>query len=133
MTEHIGSCLCGAVKFSAHGEFHSFYLCHCQFCQKDSGSAHAANLFAQPATLTWLASPDAVTVFSLPQTRHKKSFCKQCGSPLPTMHDTGLLAIPAGCLDSGIYIEPTAHLFTASKAAWDHNLEALPAFDALPT
>ena len=47
MTDYVGSCLCGAVKFEVHGDFDSFYLCHCRYCQKDTGSAHAANLFSQ--------------------------------------------------------------------------------------
>ena len=53
MTDHVGSCLCGTVRFKVEGEFDSFYLCHCQHCQKDTGSAHAANLFSSSAKLIW--------------------------------------------------------------------------------
>jgi hypothetical protein len=41
---HLGSCLCGAVRFEVEGDFQQFYLCHCGRCRNDSGSAHAANL-----------------------------------------------------------------------------------------
>ena len=40
-----GSCLCGEIRFEIEGEFELFYLCHCEYCRKDTGSAHAANLF----------------------------------------------------------------------------------------
>jgi hypothetical protein len=40
-----GSCLCGEIRFEIEGEFERFYLCHCEYCRKDTGSAHAANLF----------------------------------------------------------------------------------------
>jgi len=65
MTDHFGSCLCGTVRFEVQGEFQSFYLCHCQHCRKDTGSAHAANLFAQSAKLKWVAGTNAVTFFPL--------------------------------------------------------------------
>lgn len=132
MTNYLGSCLCGTAKFEVQGEFESFYLCHCQHCQKDTGSAHAANLFSQSAKLTWLAGSDSVTTFTLPGTRHNKSFCKFCGSALPSTRNAGLLVIPAGCLDTEVSMLPTAHIFTTSKAAWDRELAALPKFDALP-
>jgi len=132
MTVHSGSCLCGAVKFEVQGSFDSFYLCHCQHCQKDTGSAHAANLFSQSAKLTWLAGEDAVTSFTLPGTRHSKSFCKLCGSALPSSQLEGLLVVPAGCLDSRISMVPTAHIFISSRAAWDVERGELPEFVGLP-
>ncbi|ERP89121.1 aldehyde-activating protein [Marinobacter sp. ES-1] len=132
MTEHSGSCLCGTVTFDVKGEFDSFYLCHCQHCQKDTGSAHAANLFSHSAKLAWLSGADAVTSFLLPGTRHSKSFCKRCGSALPNTQIPGLLVVPAGCLDTDIAMLPTAHIFSSSKAAWDEALEKLPNFEGLP-
>jgi hypothetical protein len=132
MTNHFGSCLCGTVKFEVQGDFDSFYLCHCQHCQKDTGSAHAANLVSQSARLIWLAGADAVTSFTLLGTRHNKSFCKLCGSALPSTQIAGLLVVPVGCLDSEISMLPTAHLFTSSKAAWDRELGDVPKFEGLP-
>lgn len=132
MTDYFGSCLCGNAKFKVQGKFDGFYLCHCQHCQKDTGSAHAANLFSKSAKLTWLAGSDSVTTFTLADTRHKKSFCKFCGSALPSTHDAGLLVTPAGCLDTEVSMSPTAHIFTSSKAVWDKGLGDVPEFKGLP-
>ena len=132
MTDHVGSCLCGIVNFEVKGDFNGFYLCHCQHCQKDTGSAHAANLFSQSAKLVWRSGADAVTSFTLPGTRHNKSFCKLCGSALPNTQIPDLLVIPAGCLDTKISIVPTAHIFSSSKAVWDEGLGDLPKFEGLP-
>lgn len=132
MCVYFGSCLCGTAKFEVQGELDSFYLCHCQHCQKDTGSAYAANLFSQSAKLTWLTGTDSVTTFTLPNTQHRKSFCKLCGCALPNTHSAGLLVIPAGCLDSKVAISPTAHIYTASKANWESKLDALVKFDGLP-
>jgi len=135
MTDHFGSCLCGTVSFEIKGDFDSFYLCHCKHCQKDTGSAHAANLFSQSAKLVWRSGADFVTSFTLPGTRHSRSFCKLCGSALPALPNTqiaGLLVVPAGCLDTEISMVPTAHIFSSSKAAWDRELGEVPEFERLP-
>jgi hypothetical protein len=76
-----GSCLCGEIRFEIEGEFEHFYLCHCEYCRKDTGSAHAANLFSSTATLRWLSGANKVTQFNLPATRHTKCFCPKCGYP----------------------------------------------------
>jgi hypothetical protein len=132
MTDHSGSCLCGTVSFEVKGDFDSFYLCHCRHCQKDTGSAHAANLFSQSAQLLWHSGADAVTAFQLPGTRHYKSFCKRCGSALPSTQPPGLLVVPAGCLDTAIDLSPTAHIFVSSKAAWEEKAGDVPTFEKLP-
>lgn len=132
MTIHRGSCLCGTVKFEIEGEFDSFFLCHCKHCQKDTGSAHAANLFSQSAQLNWQVGEEAVTSFTLPDSRHSKSFCKHCGSALPNTQNERLLVVPAGCLDRPVAIAPTAHIFTKSKAEWEDTMAAAPEFTGLP-
>lgn len=133
-TRHYGSCLCGAVRFEVEGSFERFFLCHCSFCRKDTGSAHAANLFSTTAKLTWLAGENEVTTYNLPSTRHAKSFCRTCGSALPRRLPAGgaALIVPAGSLESPITIRPDAHIFSASRADWDRELETVPMIDRLP-
>ncbi|WP_088329415.1 GFA family protein [Lacimicrobium sp. SS2-24] len=132
MSEHLGTCLCGTVTFTIQGDFDCFYLCHCRHCQKDTGSAHGANLFSQSAQLTWLSGAQAVTSFTLNGTRHSKSFCQHCGSALPNTQAEGMLVVPAGCLDTPVALLPSAHLFCASKAAWETDLDRVPCYEKLP-
>jgi hypothetical protein len=133
-SRHSGRCLCGDVRFEIAGEFESFYLCHCDYCRKDTGSAHAANLFSSTASLHWLAGADHVKRFDLPATRHSKCFCGNCGSALPMLQMNGaLLVVPAGSLDSEVLIRPNAHIFFSSRAGWDDALEKIPRFDGFPS
>jgi hypothetical protein len=130
---YTGSCLCGEVRFEIAGEFEHFYLCHCEYCRKDTGSAHAANLFSSTAALKWVSGQDKVRQFNLPATRHNRCFCGTCGSPLPMIQMKGqLLVVPAGSLDSELPMRPDAHLFMSSKACWDDALEKIPTFDRFP-
>ncbi|TYC51202.1 GFA family protein [Rhodobacterales bacterium] len=133
MTLHKGSCLCGAVAFTIKGDLQAFFLCHCSRCRKVSGSAHAANLFAPDATITWESGEKNARIYSHPETRFGRSFCCECGGALPRKAADGKsLVIPAGCLDTPVEINPTAHIFTASRANWDHDLETVPMYDELP-
>src|SRR5579883_951232 len=113
-----GSCLCGKARFEIAGTFERFYLCHCEFCRKDTGSAYAANLFSSTASLRWISGEDQVRQFELPGTRHSRCFCSTCGSALPMMQlDAKLLVVPAGSLNSELHMRPTAHIFISSKAS----------------
>lgn len=134
MTEkHSGSCLCGRVSFEVTGEFQNFFFCHCSHCRKGTGSAHAANLFSTTAQLAWTGGEDSIKTYALPGTRHAKSFCTECGAALPMQDSTGsLVMVPAGSLDSDLAVKPTAHIFMASRANWDEELETAPKFDKYP-
>lgn len=128
-----GSCLCGEITFEIIGEFESFFLCHCERCRKDTGSAHAANLFSSSARLIWLSGKDKAKIFDFKSEGHIKSFCSNCGSALPSMQmDGGLLVVPAGSLDSDVPIKPQGHIYWGNKANWDDALEKIVKFNQLP-
>lgn len=130
-SQFAGSCLCGEVRYTVEGSFERFYLCHCSHCRKDTGSAHAANLFSSTAKLTWLSGQSTITTYKLPGTRHARSFCANCGSALP-FSSTDMLVVPAGSLDTDVAIAPDGNIFTASRAAWDHDLNMAPAYTSFP-
>ncbi|HYD16120.1 MAG TPA: GFA family protein [Hyphomicrobium sp.] len=132
-SKHAGSCLCGEIRFEIIGEFERFFLCHCGRCRKDTGSAHAANLFSSTAKLTWLSGQSKIKSFRVASTRHQKSFCGECGSALPNVQMNGaLLVVPAGSLDSAVEAKPDAHIFVASSADWDRCLDDVQRIDGLP-
>lgn len=127
-----GSCLCGAVRFDIEGAFDAFYLCHCGRCRKDTGTAHAANLFASTARLLWRQGEDKVRTFRLEDTRHARAFCARCGSAMP-YESEGSVVVPAGSLDTPLAIAPQAHLFVSCRAEWDQHLEEIRGFEGLPS
>ncbi|MGE4571317.1 MAG: GFA family protein [Candidatus Izemoplasmatales bacterium] len=131
--KYYGSCLCGEITFEIEGDFDNFYLCHCEKCRKDSGSAHAANLFSSSAKLKWLSGEEKPKTYNHRLEGHIKSFCPNCGSALPNIQMNGkLLVVPAGSLDSDVYLKPQGHIFFASKANWDSDLEKVDKYDVLP-
>lgn len=130
---YTGSCLCRKVTFEILGAFDRFFLCHCEYCRKDTGSAHAANLFSSTAKLKWLSGEDNIKTFDFESSGHIKSFCSDCGSALPNIQINGtLLVVPAGSLDCDVSIAPQGHIFVSHKANWDNDLHTVQKFDELP-
>lgn len=131
--EYLGSCLCKGIKFKVKGDFESFYLCHCRYCRKDTGSAHAANLFSTTAKLEWIKAETEIKNFQPYKSNHVKAFCTNCGSALPNLQMDGkLLVVPAGCLDTKLVKRPDAHIFISNKASWDESLEEINKFERSP-
>ena len=107
-----GSCLCGAVAFTATGVRPTVTFCHCSMCRKTSGHYWAATRadlgnvrFHGDGGLRWYASSDTA----------RRGFCELCGSSLfyqPVGADH--IAIAAGCLDQPTGLAPGKHIFTAS-------------------
>lgn len=129
--KHTGSCLCGAARFAIEGKFDRFMLCHCSRCRKFSGTVHASNLFCNEGKLTWLSGEDKVKFYDVPGTRFMKAFCSECGSPLPRTRGEGVV-VPAGCLETPVEVEPTAHIFVADRAEWEDELGDCRKFDQMP-
>ena len=125
-----GSCLCGAVKYEATGEPKRFYHCHCSRCRKATGSAHASNLFLQPAALKWLSGEAQIRSFKVPEAqRFTNSFCATCGSRLPRQaKDTDIVMIPCGSLNDEAPLKPQARVFSGSRASWSCAGDELPVY-----
>lgn len=131
---YLGGCLCGAVRYEVTGVFEAFMLCHCMRCRRGSGSAHAANVFSETATLRWVAGEQSVRSFRLPETRHARSFCGRCGAAVPSLHMDGVLVVvPAGSLDDPVGLPSPTHIHCADSASWERQCADAPRFAGLPT
>lgn len=134
MNRYTGSCLCGACHYVITGKKpQAMYLCHCSRCRKETGSTHGATVFFDDAQLIWEKGQENITYFRLEHTRKERTFCTTCGSPVPWQDERGYVVLPAGTLDKECDLEPTAHIFIASRASWEDKLIHLPRFEALPT
>ena len=129
-----GSCLCQGVTYQFHGPEFVFQYCHCSRCRKFTGSAHASNIIIDPKQFEWLSGEDLVGRFEHPDAKHFATcFCKNCGSSLPWMAQSGRsIIIPAGTLDADPEIRPTQNIFWDSRAPWREEVDALPQHAELP-
>ena len=115
-----GSCLCGAVAYQLETRLKNFYFCHCEQCRKLTGSAHAANILAEPVSVDWCRGGDKITRYDAPEGRSfTHVFCRDCGSGLPFLNASGkTLFIPAGSLDNAPGIDVDCNIFWDEAPSW---------------
>lgn len=130
-----GSCLCGKVTYSITRHFGIFQYCHCSRCRKFTGSAFSPNLLVSPDDFKWKSGEEFVGRFELEGEKHfATSFCKQCGSSLPWLSQSGKsVVVPAGTLDEKPDISPFQNIFYGSRAPWFEEPGTLPHYDELPS
>ncbi|MFT6052246.1 MAG: hypothetical protein ACI9B9_001895 [Halioglobus sp.] len=128
-----GSCLCGAVTFEVKDEFTQFHLCHCQQCQKVTGSAHASNAFTKPENIQWLSGVDQLKRYDIPGRSFTKVFCATCGSGLPFMPQSGkTLIVPVGSLSHPPTLHPQDHIFWSERLPWFEHTTDCNRHDGFP-
>ena len=129
-----GSCLCGQVSYRVEGPLQTFHLCHCSQCRKSTGTAHAANIFAEADQITWLSGEALIKRYT-PEKEGviSKCFCSHCGSLVPYVSlKSGKLIIPAGSLDSESTIKPADNIFWSDRADWYDDGTASKKFEQWP-
>ena len=117
-----GSCLCGGVRFRGEGEPAMTAVCHCDDCQKQTGTSFSI-LIAVPAGTLEYEGEENLGCFA---TRGEsggavaRSFCKRCGSPLFTTADLmpDVLFVKAGTLHDRSWLRPTHHFFCDQMQPW---------------
>jgi len=114
-----GSCLCGAIGFSATLPSKWCAHCHCSMCRKSHGAGYVtwAGFEADRVEITrggeqlkWFdSSPGA-----------QRGFCKACGSSLFFRSErwAGELHIALGCVDDEIDRAPQANVFFDTHVDW---------------
>jgi hypothetical protein len=129
-----GQCLCGTVQYEIMPPYLDFVFCHCERCQKATGSIHSANIFLDPKQFKWVTGEKEVTLFLHPTAdNYPRAFCKKCGSSVPRFARDGVrFMIPAGGLNEDPGITPTKNIFWSLKQPWDTCQHNLPTFDARP-
>ncbi|MCG8592316.1 MAG: GFA family protein [Proteobacteria bacterium] len=126
-----GSCLCGRFAFELDGPLKFMSHCHCSFCRKVHGAAFATYAGAPAAGFRWRSGEGEQSRYASSKTL-ERPFCPTCGSKVPGSAEGELLFLPMGLLDGDPGARAEAHIFAASKPAWDEINDGLPAFDAAP-
>ncbi len=129
-----GSCLCGAVAYVIDSPPLLARNCHCGRCRKARSAAHAANMFASAEHLHFTRGADQLVAYKVPEAdRFTQTFCRTCGSPMPTINrERGMAVVPMGSLDDSPAVIPDSHIFVGSRAPWFAIADALPQHEEYP-
>lgn len=135
MPNIVGGCLCGGVRYSVDADPELTALCHCEACQKQTGSAFSI-LVAVPKESVRiegrsLAAFESVGASGWPVTRE---FCLGCGSPIlvDASITPDLLWIRGGTLDDRSWLRPQMNIWCDSAQPWVSMDRAIPGFAENP-
>lgn len=115
-----GSCLCGAVRYSADPTKTLHYLCHCGDCRRYGGSAGHYAIVVASTELTVEGEPRVWTKVADSGREVARHFCGDCGGHLFTSPwpEATRYSIKAGTLDNPSAYKPTSETWATSRVEW---------------
>jgi hypothetical protein len=117
--ERSGRCLCGAVRFQAHGEPKWVAHCHCESCRRATSAAFATYAGYPAQAVEWTAQAPRVFASSPGVLR---SFCGNCGSPMSFAGERwpGEIHLFAASFDTPEGLVPQMHVYIEEQLPWVH-------------
>lgn len=119
---HEGGCVCGAVRYRVKAMPQAGLVCHCNWCQRRSGSAFAFVAYFNEADVAFLSGRMTPYEHHSDETGRwlRIEFCAVCGTPVT--HTTelrpGLRGISAGTLDERDWFPIDRHIWSRSARPW---------------
>lgn len=115
-----GGCLCGKVRYSADAEPAFVGLCHCNDCQKFTGSAFAVVIGVPKSAVTVTGTLKGFTKPGGSGQPIERQFCPECGASVIDEANAmpGIVMIGAGTLDDPGWVKPAAQIYCASAQPW---------------
>ena len=122
MTDISGSCLCGSVRYKSTATPELTAICHCDNCQKQTGTAFSIIVAVPENTLTFQGEESLGEYLDQGDSGGavRRRFCRNCGSPLLSIVESvpGLGFIKAGTLEDRSWLAPTMHIWCDTAQPW---------------
>ena len=120
MSQIVGGCLCGNIRYTCEAEPMMMAICHCKNCQKQTSTSFSILVAVPKGSLNIGGELSAYNDQGSSGQAVIRKFCGKCGSPilsdvaaLPTMD-----FLKAGTLDDTSWLKPEAQLWCDSAQSW---------------
>lgn len=125
-----GHCLCGAVQFTVSSAPILTGQCHCDHCQRASGTGHMSLAFFPEAAVQITGNPQSYASPTDTGGTNTRYFCSTCGSRLfgKTTMRPGVLGIAVGAFAKHDWYKPDRIVYNRNKPAWDFMDPSIPTF-----
>lgn len=121
------SCQCGQLSVTTTGEPEAVAICHCEECQRRTGSAFnlgaafdESNVEIEGQYSTYTRTGDLGMEIEF-------HFCPTCGSNVHWLYG-GVHVVAVGCYADPDFPRPTVSLYGKRRHHWMPFLEGIPAF-----
>ena len=129
-----GKCLCGDVSYKINSEPLRMAQCHCEHCQRSTGTGHMSLAFFPRDAVIINGKTNSYTAIADNGGEVTRHFCPKCGSRLFGTNNvlTTMISVAIGCIDEKSWFQPQAIVYHKRKEAWDFIDETLPKFEEMP-
>jgi hypothetical protein len=128
-----GGCACGQMRYRMTSGPLFVHCCHCNDCQRQTGSAFVLNALIETDRVTRISGE--VAEYRMPTDSgrpHDVARCTGCGTAVWSRYGglKVLTFVRAGTLDEPSALPPDVHIYTRSKLPWITLPSGVPAFEA---
>jgi len=117
-----GGCTCGHVRYRLTGKPLIVHACHCTWCQRETGTAHALNALYETDRVEHLkAEPEIILTPSVSGKGQSIARCPNCKVAIWSNYPQAGPAVRfvcVGTMDNPGECPPDIHIFTSSKLPW---------------
>ena len=131
-----GKCLCGSIEYATDAEPVFSIICHCDDCQRQTGTAFSMTVGVPKATVVF-KNEDKLKEYvgeSASGNPVRRKFCQDCGSPIIAMIAMApdMYMIKAGTLNDKSWLKPTHQFWCSTKQPWLELSDELEKHDRNP-
>ena len=120
MSQIVGGCLCGNIRYTCEAAPMMMAICHCKNCQKQTSTSFSILVAVPKGSLNIEGELSAYNDQGSSGQAVIRQFCGKCGSPI--MSDVAALPtmdfLKAGTLDDTSWLKPEAQLWCDSAQSW---------------
>jgi hypothetical protein len=117
-----GGCTCGNVRYRLAGKPMIVHACHCSWCQRETGTAHALNALYEADRVEHLkAEPEFIQTPTASGRGQRVARCPNCKVAIWSNYPQAgpaVRSVRVGTMDSPGEYPPDIHIFTSSKLPW---------------
>jgi len=117
-----GGCTCRRVRYRLIGTPLIVHACHCRWCQRETGTAHALNALYEADRVVHTADePEIVVTPSASGKGQKIARCSTCRVAVWSNYPqagSAIRFVRVGTMDNPDLCPPDIHIYTSSKQPW---------------
>lgn len=131
---HVGSCLCGGIKYSINGDLDLIVNCHCQYCRIAHGAEFVPVAIIEAGKLEVLEGDELLSKFEVPNAGAFRCFCSTCGTRLFNHSPAAnMISLFPATLEESADLTPIANVNMESSNKGFVQTNGLPSFDTFPS
>ncbi len=131
MASRLATCACGAIRLSVEGDPHVVSMCHCQVCQRRTGSTYSVHAYFSRSRVKMEGSPKPYIRTAESGRAIESHFCPNCGSTMFWGHplQADQIGIPVGAFADPSFPLPDVSIFMPYKYPWVVVPEGVPTYE----